>query len=78
MIYDDAKLVSLPYTSLQILHLITQTENCTQKLLSEDTLLLKKTVNTVVARFDKKGIIYLKEIPNNRRAKTIHLLTEYR
>ncbi len=74
MIYEDyAKSVNLPYTSLQILNLITQLENCTQKIICEHTFLPKQTVNTIVTNFYKKGIIELKEIPNNRRAKTIHL-----
>lgn len=74
MIYEDyAKSVNLPYTSLQILNLLTQTENCTQKILCEDTFLPKQTVNTIITNFYKKGMIELKEIPNNRRSKTIHL-----
>ncbi|WP_341179807.1 MarR family winged helix-turn-helix transcriptional regulator [Paenibacillus sp. FSL K6-1230] len=74
MIYEDyAKSVNLPYTSLQILNLITQIENCTQKNICEQTFLPKQTVNTVITNFYKKGMIELREIPNNRRAKTIHL-----
>lgn len=74
MIYEDyAKSVDLPYTSLQIFNLITQIENCTQSVICEHTFLSKQTVNTIITSFYKKGMIELKEIPNNRRAKTIHL-----
>ncbi|MFR3727813.1 MarR family winged helix-turn-helix transcriptional regulator [Lacrimispora sp.] len=74
MIYEDyAKSVNLPYTSLQILNLLTQIENCTQRVLCEHTFLPKQTVNTIITNFYKNGMIELKEIPNNRRSKTIHL-----
>ena len=74
MIYEDyAKSVNLPYTSLQILNLITQIDNCTQRMICEQTFLPKQTVNTVITSFYKKGMVELREVPNNRRAKTIHL-----
>lgn len=74
MIYGDyAKSVNLPYTSLQILNLLTQIENCTQRILCERTFLPKQTLNTIITNFYRKGIIELREIPDDRRSKTIHL-----
>lgn len=52
---------------------IQQTENCTQKQICEKTLLPKQTVNNVVTAFYKSGYIELREFPENRRIKTIHL-----
>lgn len=73
MIYEEyAKSVNLPYTSLQILNLITEIKNCTQKKICEATFLPKQTVNTIITSFYKQGMIELREIPENRRAKTIH------
>lgn len=74
MIYEDyARSVDIPYTSLYILNMITQIENCTQKIICERTLLPKQTVNTVITGFYKSGLVELRELPEDRRAKTIHL-----
>ena len=74
IIYEDyARKVGISYNSLYILNAIQQTENCTQKQICEKTLLPKQTVNNVVTAFYKSGYIELREFPENRRIKTIHL-----
>lgn len=73
-IYEDyARKVGVSYNSLYILNSILQTESCTQKLICEKTLLPKQTVNNVVTSFYKEGYVELREFPENRRIKTIHL-----
>jgi len=73
-IYEDyARKSGISYNSLYILSAISQTENCTQKLICEKTLLPKQTVNNVISAFYKSGYIELRELPENRRIKTIHL-----
>lgn len=73
-IYEDyARKVGISYNSLYILNAIQQIENCTQKQICEKTLLPKQTVNNVVTGFYKSGYIELREFPENRRIKTIHL-----
>lgn len=74
VIYDDyARKSGISYNSLYILNAILYTENCTQKLICEKTLLPKQTVNNVITKFLKNGYIKLQEFPENRRIKTIHL-----
>lgn len=73
-IYEDyARSADIPYTTLQILDLITKTENCTQKIICERTFLPKQTVNNVITAFYKQGYVRLQELPEDRRNKTIHL-----
>lgn len=72
-IYEDyARKSGVSYNSLYILNAISQIENCTQKLICEKTLLPKQTVNNVISGFYKSGYIELRELPENRRIKTIH------
>lgn len=79
MIYEDyARKAGISYNALYILNAIQQTENCTQKQICEKTLLPKQTVNNVVTGFFKSGYIELRELPENRRVKTIHLTEEGR
>ena len=74
VIYQDyARKAGVSYNSLYILNAIFYTENCTQKLICEKTLLPKQTVNNVITSFLKNGYIELREFPENRRIKTIHL-----
>lgn len=73
-VYEDfARSVDVPYTTLEILNYITQIEECTQKVLCERTFLPKQTVNNVVTSFYKQGLVELRELPSDRRNKTIHL-----
>lgn len=73
-VYEDyARSVDVPYTTLEILCYITQTEMCTQKILCERTFLPKQTVNNVITYFCKQGIVELHELESDRRNKTIHL-----
>lgn len=73
-VYEDyARKAGISYNSLYILNAILYTENCTQKQICEKTLLPKQTVNNVVTDFFKNGYIELRELPENRRIKTIHL-----
>lgn len=77
MVYEDyARTVDISYTSLQILTMIMFTKECTQKIICEKTFLPKQTVNAVVTGFYKKGIVELRELPSDRRNKTIHLTKE--
>lgn len=74
MIYVDyARKCGVSYNSLYILNAILYTENCTQKLICDKTLLPKQTVNNVITSFFKSGYIELRELSENRRIKTIHL-----
>lgn len=74
IIYEDyARKAGISYNSLYILNAILYTENCTQKLICEKTLLPKQTVNNVITSFLKNGYIELREFPENRRIKTIYL-----
>lgn len=70
---EYAKSVGLSFTSLAILSAIYRTERCTQKLLAEQCFLPKQTVNAVITSFYKKGWVELRELPEDRRNKTIHL-----
>ena len=73
-IYEDyARTQEMPYTNLYILNLLTRLENCTQKMICERALLPKQTVNTVITRFYKSGWVELRELPVDRRTKSIHL-----
>ena len=73
-IYEDyARKCGISYNSLYILNAIRSSEDCTQKLICEKTLLPKQTVNNVISAFLKSGYIELREKPENRRIKTIHL-----
>jgi len=49
------------------------TENCTQKSICEMSFLPKQTVNSIITGFYKKGYIELRELPEDRRTKTVHL-----
>ena len=72
--YEEyAKSVGLSFTSLYILSAIYRTENCTQKILTEQCFLPKQTVNAVITSFYKKGWVELREQPEDRRNKTVHL-----
>lgn len=73
-VYEDyARSLNVPYTTLYILTLITQMEECTQKAICEHTFLPKQTVNNVITAFYKQGFVELRELPADRRNKTIHL-----
>ena len=73
-IYEDyARKCGISYNSLYILNAVRSIENCTQKQICERTLLPKQTVNNVITAFLKSGYIELREFPENRRIKTIHL-----
>jgi DNA-binding MarR family transcriptional regulator len=76
-VYEDyARSVNIPYTTLYILTLITQMDECTQKTICERTFLPKQTINNIITAFYKQGIVELKEVPTDRRNKTIHLTRE--
>ena len=70
---EYAKSVGLSFTSLAVLSAIHRTEKCTQKLLAEHCFLPKQTVNAVITSFYKKGWVELRELPEDRRNKTVHL-----
>lgn len=71
--YDEyAKSVGFTSSSLNIFSVINKKENCTQKQICEETYLPKQTVNNVITGFLKHEYIYLVELPEDRRIKTIH------
>lgn len=77
--YEDyAKSVGLNFTSLSILSALYETENCTQKMLCEQCFLPKQTVNAAITAFYKNGWIQMRELPEDRRNKTIHFTEEGR
>ena len=47
--------------------------NRTQKILTEQCFLPKQTVNAVITSFYKKGWVELRELPEDRRNKTVQL-----
>jgi len=63
----------LSYTTMEILFYITRIEDCTQKKICEMSLLPKQTVNHIITSLVQKGYLELRELPSDRRAKTIHL-----
>lgn len=71
-----AKSQDLSYTGLSVLSRVLEKDGCTQKQLSQDCFLPKQTVNVIITSFLKKGWIVLKEIPTDRRNKTIHFTEE--
>ena len=72
--YEEyAKSVGLSFTSLSLLSAIYQAEQCTQKLLAQRCFLPKQTVNAVISSFYRKGWVELRELPEDRRNKTVHL-----
>lgn len=73
-IYDKfAKEHGVTYTDLQVLEVIYDSQgHCTQKSIAEATFLPKQTVNSIVTNFWKQGIVELRELPTDRRNKTIH------
>lgn len=74
MIYEDyARSQNIPYTNLYILSQLARMENCTQKMICERTLIPKQTVNTIITYFYKSQMVELREVPEDRRSKSIHL-----
>lgn len=72
VVYEDvAKSVNLSYTSLQVINLITEIEDCTQKAICEATFLPKQTVNSIVTNLEKNGFIKLVTLESNKRLKII-------
>ena len=67
---------NLTYTSLQIINLVTEIEDCTQKRICEVSFLPKQTVNSIIKNLNKQGIIQLTTDPTNKRSKIISF-TEY-
>lgn len=76
--YEEyAKAIGLTYSRLLVMDMIySYPDACTQSFLCEQGLLPKQTVNTIIASFLEQGIIELRQIPTNRRSKSI-VLTEY-
>lgn len=73
-IYEEyARRIGMNYTSMHIFNLIALIPDCTQSMLSERTRLPKQSVNAVVTQFFRQGLIELREVPQDRRNKTIHL-----
>lgn len=72
--YEEyAKSAGFTYSSLNVFCVIYKTENCIQKMICEQTLLPKQTVNNIITAFYKQGYVYLRELPQDRRTKSVHL-----
>lgn len=77
MVYDDyARSNGISYTTLYVLHAISQFEDCTQKKICENTLLPKQTVNNIIKNLFDKGYINLSVSPTNHRVKIISFTKE--
>lgn len=68
---DYARSMAVPYTTLLILTIITQSNGCTQKDICEKTFLPCQTVDTIITGFHQHGWITLRELPEDRRVKRI-------
>lgn len=72
--YEEyAKSIGFTFSSLNVLCIISNVEQCTQKIICERTYLPKQTVNNIITSFYKQELIYMVELPEDRRTKTIHL-----
>ena len=72
--YEEyAKSVGLSYTSLCILDAIYETDGCTQMQLCSLCFLPKQTVNAAVTGYYDKGWLRMRELPEDRRNKALHL-----
>lgn len=71
-----AKKYNLSYTSLQIINLITEIEDCTQKKICEVSFLPKQTVSSIIKSLNNQDIIQLTIDSTNKRSKIISF-TEY-
>ena len=76
-VYDEyAKSKGLTYMSFTVLEIIYHNQDCcTQKLICEQSLYTKQSVNSIVKTFWENGYVELKEEKADRRNKKI-LLTE--
>lgn len=71
-IYDDyARSIGISYTTLFVLNLISQYEDCTQKIICEKTMLPKQTVNNVIKKLMDQGYVQLEELKENHKTKKI-------
>lgn len=78
-VYESyARSVGVPYTTLYVIMLISRQQGLTQKDIREASFLPKQTVNSVVTALYKKGLVELRERPDDRRAKAIYLTAEGR
>ncbi len=74
---EYAKANGLSYMSFTVLGIIYQnTDSCTQKLICEESLYTKQSVNTIVKSFWEQGFVELKEEKSDRRNKRIILTKE--
>ncbi len=73
--YEEfAKAKGMSYISMTILdELYDHPESCTQKQICEETHYPKQTVNLTIKAFWESGYVELREIPTDRRNKTVHL-----
>lgn len=76
-LYEEyAKAKGMTYMSMTVLEVIYEhQENCTQKLICQETHYPKQNVNLIVKSFLLDGYILLQELPADRRNKRI-VLTE--
>lgn len=73
--YEEfAKAKGMTYISMTILNEIYEhPDGCTQKQICEEVHYPKQTVNLSIKDFWENGYVELREIPTDRRNKTVHL-----
>ena len=73
-LYEDyARGLGISYTTLQAFSYVATIDGCTQRNICERTFLPRQTVNTIVATLAKRGLVELREKPDDRRVKEIVL-----
>ena len=77
-VYNEyAKSCGLTYAGLKVLAIILETENCTQKTITQYTYLPKQTVNAIIKSLIKQNIIApLIESDKDKRNKVINFTKE--
>ena len=77
-VYNEyAKSCGLTYACLKVLAIIIETENCTQKTITQLTYLPKQTVNAIIKSLIKQNIVApLIESEKDKRNKVIKLTKE--
>ena len=75
-VYEQwAKKRGLTANGLFVLYAVHQQESCTQRMICEQLLLPKQTVNTILDGFERKGYLYRAPSAEDKRSKRI-VLTE--
>jgi DNA-binding MarR family transcriptional regulator len=71
-----AKSHGLNYHSLMVLYAMNDKESCTQKKISEEWLIPKQTIHTILKDFLHKGFVVFETDPKDKREKMIRFTKE--